>query len=122
MSLRIITVSQRALNSWKFNGGNTSGLRIEASTPDDNLAAFTIHMVDEPVSLTDALIGLQVDAERTVIVFMPPLGGHDFSGEVCSRIRRQYPGAAIFFEVEDAAEWLEGQVAAKQSEVSAAVV
>ncbi len=104
-AMRIIVISKRAHNQWQYDGG-TDIIRVEESTPGDRLAAFTVHLVDEPVSLTHALIGLHLDAKRTAIVFLPALAAHNFSHEVVPLLRKEFPDANLFFDVVEAAHWL----------------
>lgn len=106
--MRIIVVSKRAHNQWQYDGG-AEIVRVEESTPSDRLAAFSVHLVDEPVSLTHAMISLHLDAPRTVIVFMPALAMHNFSREVVPAIRAEFPDANLFFDVLEAAHWLQHQ-------------
>lgn len=118
--MRIIVISQRALNMWKYEGGHDI-VHVEDSRPGDRLAAFTVHLVDEPVSLAHALLGLHAEPTRTVIVFMPALAMHNFSHEVMPAIREEFPDANIFFDILEAAKWLEYQKTSVHAPAESAV-
>ncbi len=118
--MRIIVVSKRAHNQWQYDGG-AEIVRVEESTPGDRLAAFTVHLVDEPVSLAHALLGLHAEPTRTVIVFMPALAMHNFSHEVMPAIREEFPDVNIFFDIQEAARWLHHQKTSVHAPAESAV-